>query len=70
MSYNCSDFVQDCELNADLYKAPQVDFADLETCDPNVDGDGLRVLAERVARAMARVLAFHGIQCSAGSRLD
>lgn len=58
MSYSCSDFVNDCEANADGYDLPELnatarDMLDLPD-DPEEwsEGEQLRALAERVAGAI------------------
>jgi hypothetical protein len=53
MSYSCADFVNDCDNNADTYGVPEASHEDLEDC---VSDETLRILAERVARAMSQLL--------------
>lgn len=74
MTYSCADFVDDCEQNANVYGVPPGNAARLEDCDPETnEGDALRVLAERVARAMydreqllAALKRVRGHVCGAG----
>jgi hypothetical protein len=55
MTYSASDFVDDCEQNCMTYEAPEVNASELEECEPDLyEGDGLRLIAERVARAMSQ----------------
>jgi hypothetical protein len=54
MSYSCSDVVSDTEDNLRYYGARVIPATALEDCDPATsESDGLRLLSERIAAALA-----------------
>lgn len=63
MSYSCSDFVDNCAQNVDAYEVPEISAQEWEELtgeerDEDDEDQNLRVLAERVARAMSDAQRF------------